>query len=533
MAVAQPNLPIGPTTGPLNPDFDVILNNQTQSGITFNIQDYKNKYLDGEGVQKLWKRTLEEIKLSVNSASAKIIPLDFTNGTSIEFNSSSTNEEDQAILAILMGLGTQDIMVWEGNRTYYCTSSTKNSAYWRNYTLSGINVVSCTLTLNSDETKVTKAVFSKGTEKYLATALVGNGGSLTYDNLKNAVTANGTFSTDQIIVGNNNDRTVKAGGMTLTNLIAIAEGATNSYIVKSKEESFTLASSSITPQPDANAKAIKVSKILDLQGIEILLSSLKTGDIILVQNTEEPDWYVGKVYGLDDDGNVTTDTYVLLLELETRKIDLSGYQPKDADLTAIAGLTGGGLLKRNSDNTWGLDATAYAGGTAVTLNGTSKAGSTATFYAPTAAGTANQVLISNGSNKAPTWTSQGNITAGKVGKSISFTDNDWTITDGPSYDGSEAIVVTADDVGAVPIKRTGKPYSGHIGYTGNCPLIYTSNADGDTLSAIGVSHNLISLAVGESYFEITADSITFKENKIVDYSMTLTTTEIDTILANS
>lgn len=44
----------------------------------------------------------------------------------------------------------------------------------------------------------------------------------------------------------------------------------------------------------------------------------------------------------------------------------------------------------------------YAGGTAVTLNGSSKAGSTASFYAPTSAGTSGYYLKSNGSG-APEW----------------------------------------------------------------------------------------------------------------------------------
>ena len=44
----------------------------------------------------------------------------------------------------------------------------------------------------------------------------------------------------------------------------------------------------------------------------------------------------------------------------------------------------------------------YAGGTAVTLNGTSKHATTASFYAPTKVGTANQILVSNGSG-APIW----------------------------------------------------------------------------------------------------------------------------------
>ena len=41
--------------------------------------------------------------------------------------------------------------------------------------------------------------------------------------------------------------------------------------------------------------------------------------------------------------------------------DLSGtYQPKDADLTAIAGLTGtSGLLKKTASNTWSLDTNSY------------------------------------------------------------------------------------------------------------------------------------------------------------------------------
>ena len=48
--------------------------------------------------------------------------------------------------------------------------------------------------------------------------------------------------------------------------------------------------------------------------------------------------------------------------------------------------------------------TTYAGGTAVTLNNSSKAGSTASFYAPTAGGTANtQALVGNGATSAPKW----------------------------------------------------------------------------------------------------------------------------------
>jgi hypothetical protein len=49
-----------------------------------------------------------------------------------------------------------------------------------------------------------------------------------------------------------------------------------------------------------------------------------------------------------------------------------------------------------------VDNSTYAGGTAVTLNGTSKASSTASFYAPTASGTVSEVLLSGGASASPT-----------------------------------------------------------------------------------------------------------------------------------
>lgn len=49
----------------------------------------------------------------------------------------------------------------------------------------------------------------------------------------------------------------------------------------------------------------------------------------------------------------------------------------------------------------------YAGGTAITLNGSSKSGTAATFYAPTAAGSNGQVLTSTGG--APVWKNQSDI----------------------------------------------------------------------------------------------------------------------------
>ena len=51
----------------------------------------------------------------------------------------------------------------------------------------------------------------------------------------------------------------------------------------------------------------------------------------------------------------------------------------------------------------------YAGGTAVTLNGSSAAASTASFYAPTSSGTSGYFLKSGGSNTAPSWVSAASL----------------------------------------------------------------------------------------------------------------------------
>lgn len=79
----------------------------------------------------------------------------------------------------------------------------------------------------------------------------------------------------------------------------------------------------------------------------------------------------------------------------------------------------------------------YAGGTAVTLNGTSKAASTASFYAPTAVGTNGQILKSNGSG-APSWVNANTIAAGSVTNNLVIKIKSGTTegTDLYTYNGS-------------------------------------------------------------------------------------------------
>lgn len=90
--------------------------------------------------------------------------------------------------------------------------------------------------------------------------------------------------------------------------------------------------------------------------------------------------------------------------------DLSGtYQPLDADLTAIAGLSGtSGLLKKTAANTWSLDTSTYlTGNQTITLSGDAT-GSGTTSIALTLANTG----ITAGTYSAVTVDAKGRATAG-------------------------------------------------------------------------------------------------------------------------
>ena len=101
----------------------------------------------------------------------------------------------------------------------------------------------------------------------------------------------------------------------------------------------------------------------------------------------------------------SSGTYTVSSALDAISTDISNI---------VSGTTEVGKAKKLGSSTVGsstkpiylssgeaTECSTYAGGTAITLNGTSKAAATASFYAPTSSGSANQFLISSGSG-APT-----------------------------------------------------------------------------------------------------------------------------------
>lgn len=131
----------------------------------------------------------------------------------------------------------------------------------------------------------------------------------------------------------------------------------------------------------------------------------------------------------------------------------------------LKGTTGSGTVPVYMDNGTPKTCSAYAGGTNVTLNGSNKGASTASFYAPTSAGTSGYFLKSNGSG-APTWAavpSGGGITISEIYPSD--TEYKVPLVDNPYFDcvlpvnnnitSIGGLVTYISNYGFIPIRNRG------------------------------------------------------------------------------
>ena len=160
--------------------------------------------------------------------------------------------------------------------------------------------------------------------------------------------------------------------------------------------------------------------LLDLGGAGTMASIFARGDLVMYTNTDNTVTVYVKTTGyftfdlnvelyqstatIDFDEtyvtspsgtlatSASTSTSRLQLEQGVLKINGTAVQSK---ISALGAATQ--PVYFSSDGVASTCST-YAGGTAVTLNGTSKAASTASFYAPTSVGTNGQLLSSNGSS---------------------------------------------------------------------------------------------------------------------------------------
>ena len=150
MAISTPTITpegsIGPITGPITELTGTInpnLGNLWKEDFT--ISAYQNKYLDAIGVQRLWKRTLEEIHASINGASAKIFRANFSYDQVNDKEEpylilSSNDDEDNAIIGWLLD-ADKDVMIEasidEGDpERHYLYSSTEDNGVVTKFWLS-------------------------------------------------------------------------------------------------------------------------------------------------------------------------------------------------------------------------------------------------------------------------------------------------------------------------------------------------------------------------------------------------------------
>lgn len=107
----------------------------------------------------------------------------------------------------------------------------------------------------------------------------------------------------------------------------------------------------------------------------------------------------------DLSGTPDLSVYALTTEMERlfQALNISQYA-KTSELGELAFVDS---LSKSDVGLGNVANETYAGGTAVTLNGFSKAKSTASFYAPTSAGTVGYFLKSQGAGDAPIWSALG------------------------------------------------------------------------------------------------------------------------------
>lgn len=156
----------------------------------------------------------------------------------------------------------------------------------------------------------------------------------------------------------------------------------------------------------------------------------------------------------------------------------------------------------------------YAGGTAVTLNNSSKAASTASFYAPTAGGTANYVLIGNGTTSAPTWAEKAPKATTADTATKATQDSDGNAINATYFKSSGNVTLvsnTATKIGTqngADVKLTLPSIPAAVSVKGNAESSYRTGQVNLTPANLGISATTSSVTVGSTTFNNTDTKVT-------------------------
>ena len=186
--------------------------------------------------------------------------------------------------------------------------------------------------------------------------------------------------------------------------------------------------------------------------------------------------------------------------------------PNIASGTLVLGGAGAALGKSTKPvyiaaNGQATECSTYAGGTKVTLNGSSKGGTTASFYAPTSAGTSNYILQSAGSG-APTWTNTptlSRLVLTSTNDVVEGSYNSPALTVGPST-GSHIEIDDNEIQAKTNDKTVGTLYLGGAGGSVNvngCSLDVGTSLSVGTSASVGTSLTIGTTAVAAQGFSVS------------------------------
>lgn len=126
--------------------------------------------------------------------------------------------------------------------------------------------------------------------------------------------ASGTTN-GHIVVFGSDGYTVADGGKSVSDIVAIAEGKTSTYVTNTTQ----------MPSLNVQTDSVTVTSFKDKDGNAVPLSAFSLGSTVLITNTNVPDRWVSEI----------TSTSITLSTLETTKVDISGFVEKT---TTIAGI---------------------------------------------------------------------------------------------------------------------------------------------------------------------------------------------------
>ena len=300
-----------------------------------------------------------------------------------------------------------------------------------------------------------------------------------------------SLTSGNIIVGGGGTA-ISASSYTIQNLVDIATGRVAARVITRADITNTTVRDKICVAIGTSISDVTLT-LTELNDLGYgAMSAWEIGFVLFVKETGYHDWWVS--------AKDTTNSTVTFSPLEAMNVNLSDYVTKATGVTGVSYSSGkiqktingsttdvvtvkidNGVITIGSNSITPLtshqdisgkqnkvgalgsttkpvytsaagtfaECSTYAGGTAVTLNGTSKAASTASFYAPTSLGTAGQVLATNSGATAVEWKSLGGASAkGVVTTMTGNTTSTDLITAAAVYDYVSAAVTATHKVTA-------------------------------------------------------------------------------------